>query len=210
MIAQQLMPPGNPEEMTGEELRRAIAEIKDALSTKTCFPDIPAFIAKVERHARKRRPAEDRAAVLEAAIGDLSYIESASSVTLQFLRKYGGIDEPTPYYSYFDAIRLSKDYLSRVAAAIRLGHPSALDSPSPEEPGKSEAAPNSTGKPAIEIKPVMNTKEVASYIGRAVDTVRHYVVEGSIPFHRQSPTSYPYYLKDEIDEWLRLDGSRRT
>ena len=210
MITQQLMPPGNPEKMTGEELRRVIAEIKDALGTDTCFPDIPAFIAKAERQARKRHSAEDRAAVLEAAIGDLSYIESASSVTLQFLRDYGGIDEPSPYYSYFDAIRLSRDYLARVAAAIRLGQSQTLDSQSLEAPEKSEAGPISAGKPAIEIKPVMNTKEVASYIGRAVDTVRHYVVAGSIPFHRQSSTSYPYYLKDEIDEWLRQDGSRRT
>ena len=210
MITQQLMPPGNPENMTDEELRRVIAEIKDALGTDACFPDIPAFIAKAERQARKRRPVEDRAAFLESAIGDLSYIESASTVMLQFLRNCGGIDEPTPYYSYFDAIRLSKDYLSRLVAAIRLGSPSALDSPSPEALAKSEAVPITTGKPVIENKPVMNTKEVAAYIGRAVDTVRHYVVHGTIPFHRSSPTSYPYYLKSEIDDWLRQDGSRRT
>lgn len=210
MITQQLMPPGNPEKMTGDELRRAIAEFRDALGTDTCFPDIPAFIAKAERQARKRHSAEDRAAVLEAAIGDLSYIESASSVTLQFLRDYGAIDEPTPYYSYFDAIRLTKDYLARAATAIRLGRRSALDSPSPEALAKSEAVPITTGKPVIENKPVMNTKEVAAYIGRAVDTVRHYVVQGTIPFHRSSPTSYPYYLKSEIDDWLRQDGSRRT
>jgi hypothetical protein len=55
---------------------------------------------------------------------------------------------------------------------------------------------------AIIAKTVMDTTEVSAYIGRKPWTVRHYVSEGRIPFHRTWENGYPYFLKDEIDAWL--------
>jgi hypothetical protein len=197
MVAQQLLPPPNPEALSAADLSATVMSIRDKLGTKECFPDIQRIVRTAEGKVERAKTRDDKKRLIRAAIEDITYITEASSSMYQFLASVGGIDEEAPYSDYLRAANITLTYLTRCLEHVDL-EPEGT-SRAPASPVVAEGAPAPS---AIIAKTVMDTTEVAAYIGRKPWTVRHYVSEGRIPFHRTWENGYPYFLKDEIDAWL--------
>ena len=197
MITPQLLPPLDPEALSAADLSATVMAIRDKLGTKECFPDIQRIVRATEGKVDRAKTSEDKKRFIQAAIKDISYIAEASSVMFLFLTNSGGIDDPAPYSAYLRAADITLTYLARCLEHVDL---------EPEGSSRASTAPVvAEGVPVlatIVAKPVMDTTEVAAYIGRSPWTVRHYVSEGRIPFQRTWENGYPYFLKDEIDAWL--------
>jgi predicted DNA-binding transcriptional regulator AlpA len=197
MIAQQLLPPPNPEALSAEDLSAAVFAIRDKLGTKECFPDIQRIVRATEGKVDRAKTSECKKRLIQAAIDDISYIAEASYTMYQFLTKAGGVDEEAPFASYLEAAASTLTYLTRYLEHLDLR---ATDT-APASAAQSVAEESSVPLAGV-AKPVMDTTEVAAYIGRSPWTVRHYVSEGRIPFQRTWENGFPYFLKSEIDAWL--------
>jgi excisionase family DNA binding protein len=201
MIARQLLPPPLPEDRNDPRVRVAVQTIRSKLGTKECLPDINDFLQAVERGTEKVKGVEAKQRRLQEAIEDLSIIRSSGKAVYDFLQNVGGIDEPSSFFSYFESVDLSIAYLRRCldeagerelfAEEGRAGQP-----PAPVD--NVEAPP---------LKPIMNTREVAAYLGKSPHTIRHYICDGKIPFHRTGKDSFPYFIRDEIDGWVKSGSS---
>ena len=53
----------------------------------------------------------------------------------------------------------------------------------------------------LPFKDVMNTQEVAKYLGITPGRVRHLVCSGDIPVHKNQAMTRNFFLKQEIDAW---------
>jgi hypothetical protein len=197
MIAQQLLPPPNPEALSAADLSAAVMAIRDKLGTKECFPDIQRIVRAAEGKVERAKTSEVKKRFIQAAIKDISYIAEASSDMYQFLTNSRGVDDPVPYSAYLRAANITLAYLKRYLAHIDLAGMDTAPASGPVSMGEGAPVP-----PSAATKPIMDTTEVAAYIGRSPWTVRHYVSEGRIPFQRTWENGYPYFLKDEIDVWL--------
>ena len=197
MITPQLLPPLDPEALSAADLSATIMAIRDKLGTKECFPDIQRIVRATEGKVDRTKSRDDKKRLIQAAIDDISYIAEASSVMFLFLTNSRGVDDPVPYSAYLRAADITLTYLTRCLEHVDLEPEGA--SLASTSPAVAEGAPVT---PAVVAKPVMDTTEVAAYIGRSPWTVRHYVSEGRIPFQRTWANGFPYFLKDEIDAWL--------
>lgn len=200
MIARQYTPPPLPDDRDGPLVQAEVQTIRTKLGTKECFPDLNAFISSLERTMEKLKGSESKLRHLQQAIQDLIYILDASESVYGFLGRVGGIEDPAPFVTYLDAGRSTLFYLQRWLVDItENGIKDKEREPSiPVSPGS---------PPALPVKPIMNTAEVAAYLGRSAHTVRHYVCNEKIPFHRTGPNSFPYFLREEIDEWVAAGKS---
>lgn len=54
---------------------------------------------------------------------------------------------------------------------------------------------------AVSGKDVMNTNEVAEYLGITAGRVRALIHEGSIPYHKNESLTRNFFKRDEIDRW---------
>jgi excisionase family DNA binding protein len=61
---------------------------------------------------------------------------------------------------------------------------------------------NSTAKPGIADER-MNLKEVAKYLRMSESTIYHWVLEGKIPYYQPTGGGKYYFLKDELDKWIK-------
>ena len=197
MVAQQLLPPPNPDALSAADLSATVMAIRDKLGTKECFPDIQRIVRTAEGKVERAKSRDDKKRLIRAAIEDITYIAEASSSMYQFLASAGGIDEEAPYSDYLRVANITLTYLTRCLEHVDLEQEGA--SLASASPTVAEGAPVT---PSVVAKPIMDTTEVAAYIGRSPWTVRHYVSEGRIPFQRTWENGYPYFLKDEIDAWL--------
>jgi hypothetical protein len=197
MIARQLLPPLDPEALSAADLSATVMAIRDKLGTKDCFPDIQRIVRAAEAKVERAKSRDDKKRLIQVAIDDISYIADASTAMYEFLRNSGGVDDPVPYSAYLRAAEITLTYLTRCLERVDL-EPEGVSLAS-ASPAVAEGAPV---PPAVIAKPVMNTTEVAAYIGRKPWTVRHYVSEGRIPFQRTWANGFPFFLKDEIDAWL--------
>jgi len=197
MIARQLLPPLDPEALSAADLSATVMAIRDKLGTKDCFPDIQRIVRAAEVKVERAKAPEDKKRLIQAAIDDITYIADASTAMYQFLTNSGSVDDPVPYSAYLRAADITLTYLTRCLERVDLEPEGA--SLASASPAVAEGAPV---PPAVVAKPVMDTTEVAAYIGRSPWTVRHYVSEGRIPFQRTWANGFPYFLKDEIDAWL--------
>ena len=208
MVAQQLLPPPNPEAQSAADLSATVMSIRDKLGTKECFPDIQRIVRTAEGKVERAKYRDDKKRLIQAAIEDITYITEASSSMYQFLASVGGIDEEAPYSDYLRAANITLTYLKRCLDHVDL-ETEVISRPS----STLVVAEGTPVAPAVVAKPIMDTTEVAAYIGRYPWTVRHYVSEGRIPFQRTWANGFPYFLKDEIDAWLsagRCPTSRRS
>jgi predicted DNA-binding transcriptional regulator AlpA len=196
MVAQQLVPPVLSSDPLDPKVHEAILSIRPNIGTKVCFPDVEPILAKAERDVGKVKTFDAKRRGLEFAIRDLEYVLGASDAMYHFLAANGGIDDPEPFHAYFKAGELSLTYLYQ--CLDYLSHEEST--PPPSDADVSRSATSAGANPPV--KPVMRTVEVADYIGRAATTVRHYVMEDKIPYHRTSENSFPQFLKTEIDEWI--------
>jgi hypothetical protein len=197
MFTPQLLPPPNPETLSAADLSAAIIAIHGKLGTKECFPDIQRIVRATEGKVDRAKTRDDKKKLIRSAIDDISYIAEASASMYQFLASAGGIDEEAPYSDYLRAAKITLTYLTRCLEHVDLepeGTNRASSSPS--------VAEGASAPPDVVAKPVMDTTEVAAYIGRSPWTVRHYVSDGRIPFQRTWENGFPYFLKSEIDVWL--------
>jgi hypothetical protein len=197
MVTPQLLPPLDPEALSAADLSATVMAIRDKLGTKECFPDIQRIVRAAEGKVERAKTSEDKKRFIQAAIDDIFYIAEASSVMFLFLTNSRGVDDPVPYSAYLRAADITLMYLTRCLEHVDL-EPEGTSRTS-ASPAVAEGAPV---PPAVVAKPVMNTTEVAAYIGRKPWTVRHYVSEGRIPFQRTWANGFPFFLKDEIDAWL--------
>jgi excisionase family DNA binding protein len=201
MITRQLLPPPLLEDRDDPRVKAAVQMIRDKLGTKECFPDINDFLQAVERGIEKVKGAEAKKRRLQEAIEDLSIIRSSSKAIHDFLHNVDGIDEPSSFFYYLEAVDLSIAYLRRCLDEA------GEREPIPEEgrAGKPSAPVNNVEAPPL--KPIMNTKEVAAYLGKSPHTIRHYICDVKIPFHRTGEDSFPYFIRDEIDAWVKSGSS---
>jgi len=171
--------------------------IRAKVGTKECFPDIQHIVRTAEGKVERAKTRDDKKRLIRAAIDDISYIGEASSSMYQFLASAGGIDEEAPYSDYLRAANITLTYLKRCLDHVDL-ETEVISRPS----STLVVAEGTPVAPAVVAKPIMDTTEVATYIGRSPWTVRHYVSEGRIPFQRTWENGFPYFLKSEIDAWL--------
>lgn len=54
---------------------------------------------------------------------------------------------------------------------------------------------------AVSGKDVMNTNEVAEYLGITAGRVRALIHEGNIPYHKNESLTRNFFRRDEIDSW---------
>lgn len=54
---------------------------------------------------------------------------------------------------------------------------------------------------AVSGRNVMNTNEVAEYLGITAGRVRALIHEGNIPYHKNESLTRNFFKKDEIDKW---------
>jgi hypothetical protein len=208
MFTPQLLPPPNPEALSAADLSATVMAIRDKLGTKECFPDIQRIVRATESKVDRAKTRDDKKRLIQAAIDDIFYIAEASSAMYLFLTNARGIDEEAPYSDYLRAANITLMYLTRCLEHVDLEQEGA--SLASASPTVAEGAPVT---PSVVAKPIMDTTEVAAYIGRSPWTVRHYVSKGRIPFQRTWANGFPYFLKDEIDAWLsagRCPTSRRS
>jgi len=198
MVAQQLQPPLNPEDLSEEDLSAAVMAIRDKLGKKECFPDIQRIIKEVEHKVDQAKTLEDKKSYIKVAIDDFDYIVESSTAMYRFLRDWRSIDNPAPFVAYLEAADRTKKYLMRTLAHLDLEVMEAIVVPPLPAPLISAA---SAVLPTKVVRTDMNTAEVAAYIHKAESTVRHYVMDNRIPFHRTHDGAFPYFLKDEIDAW---------
>jgi excisionase family DNA binding protein len=201
MIARQLLPPPLPEDRDDPRVQAAVQTIRSKLGTKECFPDIEPILTAAERRAAKVKGAAAKARCLMEALDDLTGLEKASRAMYGFLSRVGGIDDPQPYDTYLEAVELSRAYLQR-----RLAYDSDHEAAEDEAPTVLTVAERERG-PVPPLKPIMNTGEVAAYLGKSPHTIRHYICDGKIPFHRTGENSFPYFIREEIDTWVAAGNS---
>lgn len=201
MIARQLLPPPLLEDRDDPRVQAAVQAIRAKLGTKECFPDIEPIVAAAERRAVKAKGATAKARCLMEALDDLTGLEEASRAMYSFLSRVGGIDDPLPYDTYLEAVELSRAYLQR-----RLAYDSDHEAAEEEAPAVLTVAERERG-PVPPLKPIMNTGEVAAYLGKSPHTIRHYICDDKIPFHRTGENSFPYFIREEIDEWVAAGNS---
>jgi hypothetical protein len=197
MIARQLLPPPDPDALSAADLSATVMAIRDKLGTEECFPDIQRIVRATETKVDRAKSRDGKKRLIQAAIDDISYIAEASSAMFLFLTNARGVDDPVPFSAYLQSAEITIMYFNRCLEYMDLELEDA--SLASASPAVAEGAPV---PPAVVAKPVMNTTEVAAYIGRKPWTVRHYVSEGRIPFQRTWANGFPYFLKDEIDAWL--------
>lgn len=196
MIARQLLPPPLPEDRDDPRVQAAVQTIRSKLGTKECFPDIEPILAAVERRVAKVKGAAAKARCLLEALDDLTGLEEASRAMYGFLDRVGGIDDPVPYDTYLEAVELSRAYLQR-----RLAYAADLEDAEDKATAVLAVVERERG-PVPPLKPIMNTGEVAAYLGKSPHTIRHYISDGKIPFHRTGENSFPYFIREEIDNWV--------
>lgn len=201
MIARQLLPPPLPEDRDDPRVQAAVQTILSKLGTKECFPDIHGFLQTVERGTEKVKGVDAKKRRLHAAIDDLSIIRNSSKSIYDFLCAVDGINEPALYFSYFEAVDLSMAYLRRCIDDLD----ERKTVPEEDKAGQLLGPPKNTE--SLPLKPIMNTKEVAAYLGKSPDTIRHYICDEKIPFHRTEENSFPYFLREEIDAWVKNGNS---
>ena len=198
MVAQQLQPPLNPEDLSEEDLAAAVMAIQEKLGKKECFPDFQRIIKEVEHKVDQAKTFEDKKSYIKVAIDDFDYIVESSTAMYQFLRDWRCIDNPAPFVAYLEAADRTKKYLMRTLAHLDLEVMEAIVVPPSPAPVIGTA---SAVLPSKVTRTDMTTAEVAAYIHKAEGTVRHYVMDNRIPFHRTHDGAFPYFLKDEIDAW---------
>jgi hypothetical protein len=77
-----------------------------------------------------------------------------------FLMRVGGIDDPLPFDTYLEAVELSRAYLQR-----RLAYASDQEA-SEDEAHAVVTVVGREREPVPPLKPIMNTSEVAAYLGK--------------------------------------------
>ena len=65
------------------------------------------------------------------------------------------------------------------------------------------------GKSSSPYKDVMNTNEIAEYLGVTPGHIRKMVSDGDIPCYKQSNSNRNYFKRTEIDDW-RASDRRKT
>lgn len=200
MIARQYTLPPLPDDPDDPLVQAEVQTIRTKLGTKTCFPDLNKFMSTLERKMETLKGTEAKQRHLQQTIQDLTYILDASEAVYGFLGRVGGIEDPAPFVTYLDAGRSTLFYLQRWLTEVT--------EKSIREKEREPSVPVSPGSPpALLVKPIMSTTEVANYLGRSVNTVRHYVCEGKIPFHRTGPNTFPFFKREEIDAWIAAGKS---
>jgi len=203
MIARQYTLPPLPDDRDDPLVQAEVQTIRTKLGTKECFPDLNTLMSSVERKMEKLKGAESKQRHLQQAIQDLTYILDASESVYGFLGRVGGVEDPTPFVTYLDTGRSTLFYLQRWLTDVTANSIKDME----REP----SVPVSPGSPpTLPVRPIMNTAEVAAYLGKSAHTVRHYICEGKIPFHRTGPNTFPYFLRKRSTHGSRQGRVRRT